>query len=726
MTKQIQAAKWATLCIISLDCATPVLAQEVALEEIVVTARKRSESIQKVPISITAITADDLARHGVTQLRDALASVPNVLTENTGIDAPTIAIRGISSDVSTVSVEPGVGFYEDEVFLARPVLFNANLGDVNRVEVLRGPQGSLFGKNVVGGAVSVFTQDPKFDLGAEFSGLYGSRQLWQVRGVVNAPLIDDKLAVRIVGFHRQQDGFVKNLFPGSRALGAEDSYGLRGKLLFQPSSSVRDVLTVEYGKANNTPFGQDVNGGLLSSLGLDTNPNDRIVTQNSPNRDNLKTFGLTNRLEADLGIVNLVSISGYRSYTLDYETDVDASALDILAAGQAEKMNFFSQELRLSSNQTNKLSYILGGYFATQKVVGSTPLSFGSNFDDFFSGVGDIGPYSAVWTNDVRIRTNSYAAFLSSTYRFNDKLAFTGGLRYTIETRNLDISQTATENIPFLIPAGQIVSIPETQRSLTDRALSGDATLSWTPNRDTLVYLKYSRGFKGGGFDSNRTLDTTLAHIAFRKETADAYEIGLKFTGLNGTIRANITSFYLDYKNKQENLFDGVSFKTANAASAKIQGGELEITALPTKGLQFNFGVGYTDATYSKFIDPLAGTDVSGNDLLRAPRWTVTLSGDYKRSIGRNIGGYLHVDVQNKSRYFTDTANTPKFAAENRTTVNGRIGLSAGNDRYSFAIFGTNLFDTQKRIFASSVLGAFNTIGFNEPRTIGVEAGVKF
>jgi iron complex outermembrane recepter protein len=694
------------------------------LGDIIVTARKRNESLQSVPISISALNAEQLERRSLTQLRDALTTIPNVMTENTGVDAPIISIRGVTNNTSTVSVESGVGFYQDEVFLARPVLFNANLGDVQRIEVLRGPQGSLFGKNTIGGAVSVFTQDPKFDLAGELSGIVGSRSLWQVRGMINAPIVDDKLAVRVVGFHRQQNGFVKDLGPG-RDLGSEDSYGVRGKLLFQPTDTIRNILTVEYGTADNTPFGEDVNGGALAFL--DSNPFDRSITTDFPSRDELKTFGLTNRLEVELGNHDLVAISAYRSSNSKYTTDVDGTPADFIGSTIKERMKFFSQEIRIASDQNQHFSYIVGGYYANQKVDGASQITLGKGLADFFAGA-DVGPFKALNGNDVRIKTDSYAGFVSATYKFTDQFAFTGGLRYTIEKRNLDISQTASEPFALFEPAGFIATIPAAKRSLTDKALSGDATFSWTPNRDTLVYLKYSRGFKGGGFDSNLTTDTALTNIAFKKETADNYEAGLKLTGLDGTLRANITGFYLKYNNKQENLFDGVAgFKTANAASATIKGGEFELTLAPTKGLRFSAGFGYTDARYDKFIDPLLGTDVSGNSLIRAPKWTVSVGGDYSFELTDSLESYIHLDVQHKSRYFTDTSNIPANGAEDRVVVNGRLGVVTSGDRLSIAIFGQNLFNTQRRIFAADVLGgAISKIGFNEPRTIGAEASIKF
>ncbi len=682
------------------------------LGDIVVTATRREQKLQDVPVAVTAVTAESLGRSGASDIRNLTQVVPGFFGGRAaGVFLPVI--RGVGSNSVSVGDESNVATYVDGIYQGDPFSTWTDLVKVDRVEVLRGPQGTIFGRNATGGLINVITPDPRFD----FSGLVSMRAAsietgggdYNARGYVTGGL-SDTIAADFAGIYRKSDNFVDDLVRGGKA-GGYRVVNLRSKLMYESEGGDRIVLTGEFfdrrGSENvyqpyeNNTAGRAFPGAILASepwqLSADLRP--RLITQR---------YSVALQTRFDLGDVNLETAGAYASNRTDQATDSDSSNI-LLATFVAPRIaaDYYSQEVRLLSNSTGPLQWIAGVY------------AFHLSGDSHFILSSRTSPAQAllVRTFDPVLETTSYAGFAEATYEIFSGLFVTGGIRYTHEKRTFDQVLNG------------VTLFPETaEKSFNKVTYRG--TLRYEVGQDTNVYVTYSTGFKSGVFNM-----TGASPLATEPESLKALEGGVK-SDITPWLRANLALYYYDYKDLQVTARDplGPGYILQNAANATLYGGELETTLVPTDYFRVNTAIAYSNAEYDDF--PLAQifiprpeggnivttADVSGNRLPRAPRWTFNVSPSLDLPVGSgtlNINGTLF----HSSTVYFDFLNYVK--QDPYTSINSEISWRTADEKLRFSLWVTNL--SNEKIMQEARPGALGTdVRYELPRRIGAGLEVNF
>jgi len=701
-------------------------ASEAAGDEVItVTARRREESAQDVPIALSVVSAEDLVARSAIRVSDALETVPNLFFESNSLGGSVVNIRGVSSSTNNFGIESAVAVYLDDVYLMRPNLFDQGALDIRRVEVLRGPQGTLFGRNTIAGVINIATADPSRDFEGEGDATYGRYDLMQFRAGLSAPL-GDKAGFRISGSITDRDGWFRQLTPGLPDFNNQDSVQLRAKLRLEPAEGFDATFTAHWSRDRSVSGNNDVVAGPL--LAFDKTGLDEGATSIA-GRERREFFLGSLRMNYELGGHVLTSVTAYQTIDYDRFNDQDYTPLDILSTGSPEKDRMFSQELRLASPGDGPFTYLVGGYYSDSRVRGSTRAVLGAGAPVVL-GIGNIPGYTESEQTDSTIRGRTAAIFASGTYAIGDRVTLAGGLRYTHERKRLDYRQTVT---PFFlapgVPLGIIyafaVDVPQIRQRLNENALSGDASATFRLSEAASLYARFSHGYKAGGFDSTTSTVADPGALSFGAETVDLYEVGVKSRLAGGKVTFNAAAFRMDYRDKQEQIFNGVAFLTSNAAGAKVEGAEMELGIRPAQGLRLDFSLGYADGRYGRFVDPLAGTDYSGNRLPYSARWTGGAAAEYHAPISGAVSAMLRGEASYRSDAFTTVDNDPTFLSRGVVQVNLRAGLDFDDGRYGLYVWGRNIFD--KRYVA----GGFDFLGStyvyrNMPATWGIELRGRF
>jgi len=719
--------------------------QEGGVGTIMVTAERTSRSIQDTPISVTAVSGETLEASGAVVINDLAATVPN-LTSTTGPQGSADAnffIRGVGQFDFIVTNDPGVGLYVDGVYLGRTVGAMLDAGDVERVEVLRGPQGTLFGRNTLGGAVSVVTKRPELGVvSGEARATYGSRDRIDLDASLNLP-IGETAAARVYGFYRQQDGFADNVVTGED-FGRIDRHGARAQLRFEFGPDVTVDLSADYSldKSNPAP------SVLRSILPLPFFPpaalNDvqdpdnfyDIFASNSPEARN-EVYGFSGTVTVDLGAAELKSITAYRVLDGFSTSDPDSTRFQLYDQLVTTEQDQFSQELQLTGTAFGgALDYLVGGYYFSEDAAQVLDLCFAPISSPAAQ------PFQAcnTWTQGNDQQTESFAVFGQGRLSLTDSLSVTLGGRYTWDEKDI-ISNQFFDFRPQLVGPGAVFGFglpPELIGEaivlpiVTD--LPGTASfekftpkigIEYEPNPDLLFYASYSEGFRAGGFNG-RLIAPQATIPTYEPDTNETFEVGLKSDLLDRALRFNLTLFHSQYRDIQQTIADpAVQFRVANAGDAVLKGFETEIAIVPTTGLRFDFAVGYTD---SEFEDvPVAVGPINGNRLPFSPEWTISAAAQYDIDFA---GGTLtpRVDFRYQSEVFFTAFNLPFEDQEGYGLLNGRITWVDPSETFTLAAFGLNLFDVEYFTFGQNALAsqgvAYNYLG--RPREFGVSAGIRF
>lgn len=683
------------------------------LDTITVTARKKEENLQTTPVAVTALGADTLDERQITNVEGVQYNAPNILIlPTTGGSAIPIAIRGQVGSENTAANDQAVGVYIDGVYAARSSIGFLELVDVERVEVLRGPQGTLFGRNTTGGAINIVTPTPDGEFSGRVTGRYGNFNAWDVLGHVNVPIMGDEVAARVSFKHGERDGYGESLTTGLDFNDANTDY-VRGVLRIAPENSIFDVtLAGDY-------FNRQGNG-VLAALDFvqpgstaDTffGFSNFISPEFQTNFSQLDSFeditakGASATINIDLGGVQLKSISAARYTENNVNTDADGSPLPIIEFEQNnEQEQQYSQELQLSGS-TERFDWILGGYFFTENNDDATRSTTADTFG--------------------QIDNQSVAIFGQATYSLTDRLRFTGGLRYTWDDRETVISLLTPGSTACTIPVVQLDDPAgcTVTRSADFSYLSYLANIDYQLNDNVFAYVKTSRGNRSGGFNHRQILP------AYNPEQVTDYEIGLKTDLFDNRLRANLALFYSDYKDVQRTVVTVIngapSAVVSNAAEAEIFGAELEVSALPTDNLEIGGSLGLLDPSYKTFDDPLLG-DRSGEPFAYAPDTTYSLYANY--TIPLSIGdAKLHADWGYRSRVFyeTRTGNQGSQAGYGVLNLRGSLGIG---ENVELAMFAKNVNNAEYNTFVLDVVSAFGyTLGYRGyPRTWGGEITVRF
>ncbi len=716
-----------------------------AVEEIVVTAQKRSENLQDVPIAITALTAEALQNQRVGNLLGLSGLAPGLQIKSDDNAAnPRIFIRGVGVNDFNPSTASAVGIYVDGVYIASPLAQLASFYDLQQVEVLRGPQGTLFGRNTTGGAINVTTRKPSDTLEADAAAEYGRFNSVNLQAGVGGPMAGDTLTFRIAGLYDRDDGYTLNRLTGHHGNNA-DRWALRATLRWKPSAAITDDLTLSTSQSHGGSIlaynrslspqtaaatgpdglcapGLYTSGQCTNVLGYaNTSTNLYAGDYSFEGKDVVKLFGAANTLTWDMGPVSLVSVTSYQHASRNDQEETDASPIPVITASYIAQQSTTSQELRLQSNGKTALRYVVGGYFAYDSLNNASaydilaalrnPTPENPGGADIANSIGKFG-----WP--LQQKSHSYAVFGQLDYDLGDRLTLTAGLRYSIDHKDFHYVSEAEDG---LIP---IFSFSQAK---TFRSLSGRLGLQYRLSDDASLYASYNRGTKSGGFFSGQTTDP--ADLGpYKDETVNAYEVGAKTEFFDHRLRANFSGFYYDYKNLQVYTTVQRGLLTVqlftNASAARIYGGEAELQATPFTGLDLSLGVSLLHAAYRNFIS--VGNDFSGNTLPSAPKASINGTAHYSHDVG--IGDFVgQVDFTYRSKVFFDTANTDRLSDKSRLFVNGQLGLKLGGGAYELGVYGRNIFNVTNIVDITPIPGlGFDVFSVGQPRTYGLYLRLKY
>ncbi|MEN5177529.1 TonB-dependent receptor [Brevundimonas diminuta] len=705
--------------------ASPVMAQETAgsedpaaaVEDIVVTAQRREQRLQDVPLAVSAFSMESLEDGKVESLLNLDGKVPNVVLAPVGAYpfASAFYIRGLGyADVES-SFEPSVGVELDGVYLSRNVGAVQDFFDIGGVTILRGPQGTLYGRNTIGGVVSVQSRRPSFDFGARAQATFGSNGRQELRAGVEGALIEDQLAGKFSFLTKTYDGYIKNY--DGRDMGAQDVTSMRGALLWTPTASFDATLIVDYTKDKGT--GTAFENASLPSMVLpgfgepaDTDGDPFLSHVGDDIFSDLEALGVTLNANWDLGPVKLTSITGYRKTDTEVLSDFDGTPTPFMTVHRDETHDQFSQELRLASNTDGPLTYVVGAYYMTQEYDIATG-QFGTVFGSPTAG-------STIYTQQ---KADSWAVFGQADYEVLPGLTVTAGGRYSKEEKTFTTQ-------PLFYPNAETF-----ESSFDDFSPKVGVSYKWS---DTLMtYAQYSRGFRAGGF--NGRAGSFLAVGPYDSETVDSYEVGVKSDLFNRRLRLNAAVFTSDYQDMQQSvqqLIPGTLINqtlVANVGAATISGFEAEATALLTDVFTISASVGYLDASYDEFMadlgDGLGVIDRTYLPMPYAPKWSNSVTFNYKDDFD-----FGRVTAQASVRHMTDmytsfstlNATTDLTMRQSNTVVDGSLSLELPDGRWRVSLWGKNLTD---ELVINNTFGVGNLLAsrvYQPPREIGVDLSLTF
>lgn len=696
-------------------------------EEVIVTARRREESLQTVPVAVSVLTGEELVEQGGMKI-DAIGKlVPNVHFEaaggTSGVKSPIVFIRGMGQNDFIPVEDPAVGIYLDGVYMGRNIGSVFDLVDIERVEVLRGPQGTLFGRNTIGGAVNIISKKPGDEFGGSLKVAGGDEGYLEAQGSVNLPL-GDRAAARLSGFVRERDGYVKALQHDDLELGSDDIWGLRGSLRAELTDSFSLDIALDYSKAEETPGAISPIAGIggfdgdVITLGLPAQPFaffwnaiwsgvappgcttgtgqasnsacygpvwntddpykinssyvDNTGTQIDPEQS-VEVWGGNVTATWQIGSVELKSITSYREFDIGFFNDLDFSPYILFANNHDEyTQEQWSQELQLSGTaMSDRMDYLLGFYYFDEEgheaifnqISFAPPLAAPPDF--FFQYL------------DRFIDNDSWAVFGQVNFDLTETLTLTVGGRYTESNKDFALITERRAPAPISVQGGK----------LTTEEFTPLVSLAWQVQEDVMVYATWSEGYRDGSYAARFTGAVPDPLPNYDPEYVNNYEIGVKTTLLDGRMRLNATAFLMDYEDMQINASSDevtTSSTKANLGDATISGVELEISALVTENLTLGLNLGILDDD----IDSLKGTLISNtvvidetSDLPNTPNWTLSLMAKYEIPLNNGSRLAFRADYVAKDDYYSRAENIPELLIDNYENLNvSGTFISPGGD----------------------------------------------
>ncbi|MCC7413947.1 MAG: TonB-dependent receptor [Gammaproteobacteria bacterium] len=754
-----------------------------AIEEIIVTAQRRETRLQDTPIAVTALSGEDLTERMAGNLEDVGNFVPNLdfssATQSSRSSfVSAVFIRGVGQTDFIVTTDPGVGIYVDGIYYGRTTGGVVDMLDIERVEVLRGPQGTLFGKNTIGGALNVVSAKPDDSLHGRAELTYGEYDRVRFRGDLNIP-IADKLYGRVAVSTRHSDGYGKRVDFATRettdALGEDDSVSGRARFRWLATDRLEANLAFDYTRVREPQVPDDIkdinpaapllglwNGLVGGPAGTPYTPafltaSDYSNFATGPSTADLDLFGVSLTLDWQLGPFNVKSITAYRDMEALFSNDGDGSPLRILGSDRVDlDQDQLSQELHVfGTSFDDRLNWLAGVYYYEEsafeitnayvlpgifQALEAAPFLLGP-----FGPIGPCPPAPVVatlpspgplgcagnpnnipldldfhGTNDVEV--TNYSIFGHGSFAFTDQWSVTGGIRYTYEEKTHDLFY-------MRVNSGFIIAPPGTRREDSWGAVTPKAGLEFRPTEDLMLYFSASRGFRSGGFNGRPFYPEAV--VTFDPEYLWSYEGGIKSEWFERRLIANLAVFYNDYTDIQltsnRATADGnVAIFTENGGEAEMKGVELELHARPVERLDLVAGIGYIDAELTA-VNP-GVTATLDTVLPKTPNWDLNFSAQYRWPLAAfgNLTG--RVDYAYRSEYFNDVANNAGLVQDGFGLVNVRLAFEDHSETWQIAVFGTNLSDER---YITGGVGGLAAIGLDEvqygrPREWGVSLSYRF
>jgi len=724
---------------LTLPAWAPALAQEGVLEEIIVTTQRRAERLQDVPLSVSAFSGDQLEEMGISDIKAITERTPGFTMGMFNPLQTQFYIRGIGSNEDGAGGDQSVIVFIDDVYGGRSAGFNLDIFDVERVEVLRGPQGTLFGKNVVGGAINIITKKPTEEPEAVLEASAGNMGLFGVRGRVMGPLADTVFG-KLAFSHKNRDGYLDNFaenYPNELPDAVDsddlldiDSTSVRGHLRWAPNDQWDLNLSATYADYETSTQVRHYTGPTgalrLADMSLVADYDDKIHTVLADDRGlgAIEQIGVTSRIEYyPTDALTLTSVTSFRNVDGQNDEPVATAAMGLLRASSPgaggisgifgdndswDESDTFTQELRIAYSGASNWQWVAGLYYSNEQTERTETLGLGLAVPDGAGGSLVAMPKftGSDWQDN---ETNSYAIFGDITYSFNDQWSISAGGRQTEERKCIHRIGTPA---PVVIPG---LSQPSEPWDFVDKAKFDSFTpkfsLNWTPTNDALLYATYSEGFKSGGWQGLSNL-RSIANNQFNPEAAEQWEVGAKTEWFDNRLRLNVAWFTTDYTDLQIlQLLVPVDappdapgiLLTQNAADAKIEGVEIEFTARPHERLLLSGAVATLDTEFSNFFVPTGfrppvaapSTSRDGNALRNAPDWAYNLLVRYEHPLANGAMLALQGDYRHKDKVYQDPDVLEVAAVPAYDAVDFRVSYESPGGTYQVTAWMTNAFDEE-------------------------------
>lgn len=718
-------------------------AESQGLEEILVTARKRDENMQDVPASVSALSAGELERRFDSDIRDFAGASPNIVIDDTqqgpgGVAA--IYIRGIGVGDVEKSVDPAVGVVFDDIYIGQSSGSLLKAIDIDRVEVLRGPQGTLFGRNATGGVINLARSRPTYDLTGKARATYGRFDTFKVEGVTSTGL-SENVAVKVSGAYEKSDGYMYNNFykqPGQRS----EFYAVSGALLFEPTDNLDIQVSYDHQKTKQDPpqlLAVNRPTDLFCAAYAQCSPSpgvptsgDRYVSVSDGRLDKNATFKLdmaVAKATYDVGSdIQLDYILGWLKTDETITQDFDTTPFTLYHTDRPARWRQTTNELRLTKGGSGPVTFVLGAYLWDSEYT--------INLKNY---IGFAGPPLLTSAQDVTQTNKSWAIYGEGDYDLTEKLTLTVGARYTKDKKSSIVNDLPVKIYGTLIEANPVLTLPgnivmakpveESWKKFTPRV-----SLRYELSDDSMVYGLWSRGYRGGGFNG-RPATLGAATIPYDPETLDNYEVGFKTELADSRVRLNGSAFIMKYDDMQQDLdvpapgtSTGRENRTINASSAEFKGFELDLTARLFDGFTLNGNLGYLDAKYKDFFGDIYSTgrpvDASFLKIRRAPKWTGSLGGTYEADIGNDASAWVSGDVRYIGGHEITFLNNPNLRNDGQFLVDASI--NARFNKTTVSLFGKNLANEKGWTIGYDVQGIWSYAAPRPSRTWGVAVTQSF
>ena len=758
--------------------ANAARADGATVDQVIVTARMRAEDAQSAPLSMTVVGEPSLKTTATYNVSLLTQLAPSLNYSSPNPRNTSLTIRGLGSSVVAIAqsndgLEPGVGFYVDQVYHARPATAAFDFQDLERVEVLRGPQGTVFGKNTTAGAISLTTKAPSFQPAGEGEISYGNLNYIQAKASVTGPIFGDKVAGRLSVVGTGRDGVIHNVATG-RDLNNVNTFGVHAQLLIQPTANLRVRLSLDDAKIDANCCTQVFVrvGTTLKSAARQypalaagqnyappsLNPYDRLTDIDAPAAVRTDDGGLSAIADWDLGSATVTSVSAWRWWNWDAANDRDYTGLHIqLLQHIPSRQDQYSQELRIASNGRQTLEYVAGLYAFTQTIKGEPITAYGPLATYWLLGPAPAFPSNLLdgYTTDghTRFHSESYAAFGEITWRMTDRFNITGGLRYTHEAKDGQYSTVVFGGAPAsgsLLNSKLSILRPQAYAaSDRDGSLSGRAIAAFDVTKTIMAYASYAKVSKSGGINmSGLPLDAAnnpaLATAVVRPERNTSYELGLKSALFDQRLVINADVFDTTVRDFQTNVVDSAPGALrgylANIDKVRVKGLEVDAAFVVDEHLSGHLGFSRTDGKYVSYKNgpcplELIGSsttvcDLSGRPLSTLPKFAWSFGGEYKHALAigdLNGEGFLHAEASARTRTFGDPADSRYTVIDGYSLVNASLGFRSRGP-WEATIWVRNLFE--KDYLQNVTVQAGNSglvVGTpSDPRTFGMTLRARY